>query len=136
VLKLEQIQKNAAISGLGPAQVVRIVAPGSLVEQWQDEILRFDGTRLFPERRAYTANYRLSDPEAALYAAVTDYVKEEMNRADQLDGQRKGISAEQGGWSAVAVARARVEQIAMRAVIDAERALGHQVVDVSAQKCG
>ncbi len=56
----------------------------------KEDMLRFDGTRLFPERRAYTTNYKLSDLEAALYAAVTDYVKEEMNRADQLDGQRKG----------------------------------------------
>ncbi|MBU2763748.1 helicase-related protein [Acidithiobacillus caldus] len=56
----------------------------------KEDMLRFDGTRLFPERRAYTTNYQLSDLEAALYAAVTDYVKEEMNRADQLDGQRKG----------------------------------------------
>ncbi len=56
----------------------------------KEDMLRFDGTRLFPERRAYTTNYKLSDPEAALYAAVTDYVKEEMNRADKLDGQRKG----------------------------------------------
>ncbi|MFN9747918.1 MAG: helicase-related protein [Burkholderiales bacterium] len=56
----------------------------------KEDMLRFDGTRLFPERRAYTTNYKLSDSEAALYAAVTDYVKEEMNRADQLDGQRKG----------------------------------------------
>lgn len=56
----------------------------------KEDMLRFDGTRLFPERRAYTTNYKLSDREAALYAAVTDYVKEEMNRADQLDGQRKG----------------------------------------------
>jgi len=56
----------------------------------KEDMLRFDGTRLFPERRAYTTNYTLSDIEAALYAAVTDYVKEEMNRADQLDGQRKG----------------------------------------------
>jgi Superfamily II DNA/RNA helicases, SNF2 family len=56
----------------------------------KEDMLRFDGTRLFPERRAYTTNYKLSDPEAALYTAVTDYVKEEMNRADQLDGQRKG----------------------------------------------
>lgn len=56
----------------------------------KEEMLRFDGTHLFPERRAYTTNYKLSDMEAALYAAVTDYVKEEMNRADQLDGQRKG----------------------------------------------
>lgn len=56
----------------------------------KEEMLRFDGTKLFPDRRAITANYKLSDLEAALYAAVTDYVKEEMNRADQLDGQRKG----------------------------------------------
>ena len=56
----------------------------------KEEMLRFDGTKLFPDRRAITANYKLSDPEAALYAAVTDYVKEEMNRADKLDGQRKG----------------------------------------------
>lgn len=56
----------------------------------KEEMLRFDGTKLFPDRRAITANYKLSDSEAALYAAVTDYVKEEMNRADQLDGQRKG----------------------------------------------
>ncbi|MBF0340195.1 MAG: DUF3883 domain-containing protein [Magnetococcales bacterium] len=57
----------------------------------KEELLKFDGTPLFPERRAYTVNYRLSDPEAALYAAVTEYVKEEMNRADQLqDGARKG----------------------------------------------
>ncbi len=56
----------------------------------KEDMLRFDGTRLFPERRAYTTNYKLSDPEAALYVSVTDYVRDEMNRADQLDGQRKG----------------------------------------------
>jgi hypothetical protein len=50
--------------------------------------------------------------------------------------QRKGVPAEQGGWSADAAARARVEQMAMRAVMEAERALGHDVIDVSAQKCG
>lgn len=56
----------------------------------KEELLKFDGTRLFPERFAYTANYDLSDSEAALYAAVTDYVRDEMNRADKLDGKRKG----------------------------------------------
>lgn len=57
----------------------------------KEEMLRFDGTKLFPERHAYTVNFRLSDLEAALYGAVTDYVKTEMNRADQLeDGARRG----------------------------------------------
>lgn len=57
----------------------------------KEDMLRFDCTKLFPERHAYTVNYRLSDLEAALYSAVTDYVKTEMNRADQLeDGARRG----------------------------------------------
>ena len=57
----------------------------------KEEMLRFDGSKLFPERRAYTTNYRLSDSEANLFAAVTDYVKTEMNNADKLeDGARKG----------------------------------------------
>ncbi|HQZ68451.1 MAG TPA: helicase-related protein, partial [Planctomycetaceae bacterium] len=45
---------------------------------------------LFPERKAYTVNYTLSDLEAALYESVTDYVKTEMGKADQLQGSRKG----------------------------------------------
>ena len=56
----------------------------------KEDLLKFDGTPLFPERRAYTLNYDLSDGEAALYEAVTDYVGEEMNRADNLDGKRRG----------------------------------------------
>ncbi|WP_295436813.1 DUF3883 domain-containing protein [uncultured Thiodictyon sp.] len=55
----------------------------------KEDLLKFDGTRLFPERRAYTVNYTLSGLEDALYTAVTDYVRNEMNRADNLDGKRK-----------------------------------------------
>ena len=56
----------------------------------KEELVKFDGTPLFPERKAYTVNYKLSDAEAALYEAVTEYVKTEMGKADQLDGPRKG----------------------------------------------
>lgn len=56
----------------------------------KEDLLKFDGTRLFPQRIAYTANYKLSEAEAELYNLVTAYVKEEMNRADALDGKRKG----------------------------------------------
>nr|WP_274389672.1 DUF3883 domain-containing protein [Azospirillum doebereinerae] len=57
----------------------------------KEELVRFDGTPLFPERRAYTVQYGLSDKEAALYEAVTTYVRTEMNRADALgeDGARR-----------------------------------------------
>ena len=50
----------------------------------KEELLRFDGTRLFPERLSYTVQYPLSDPEKALYLAVTDYVRDQMNLADRL----------------------------------------------------
>lgn len=57
----------------------------------KEELLKFDGRPLFPERRAYTVAYQLSDAEAALYKEVTDYVREEFNRADALENEgRKG----------------------------------------------
>jgi SNF2 family DNA or RNA helicase len=56
----------------------------------KEELYRFDGTPLFPERRANTASYELSPAEADPYRAVTDYVREEMNRADRdADGSRR-----------------------------------------------
>ncbi|HOD52754.1 MAG TPA: helicase-related protein [Candidatus Hydrogenedentes bacterium] len=57
----------------------------------KEQLLKFDGRPLFPERRAYTVQYRLSAAEAHLYAEVTEYVKQEFNRADKLgDDSRKG----------------------------------------------
>jgi superfamily II DNA or RNA helicase len=56
----------------------------------KEEMVKFDGTPLFPERKAYTVNYKLSDIEAALYESVTEYVQREMGKADHLDGSRKG----------------------------------------------
>ncbi|NYZ16885.1 DUF3883 domain-containing protein [Azospirillum sp. RWY-5-1] len=57
----------------------------------KEELVRFDGTPLFPERRAYTVSYALSAAESALYEAVTAYVRDEMNRADAIagDGTRR-----------------------------------------------
>ncbi len=51
----------------------------------KEDLLKFDATPLFPERRAYTVEYKLSDLEARLYRQVTNYVREEFNRADALD---------------------------------------------------
>jgi superfamily II DNA or RNA helicase len=57
----------------------------------KENLLKFDGTPLFPERRAYTVSYALSDAEAELYKRVTDYVREEFNRAEALENEgRKG----------------------------------------------
>ncbi len=55
----------------------------------KEELLKFDGTHLFPERKAYSVSYKLSDLEAELYLAVTEYVREEMNKADRLEGKQR-----------------------------------------------
>ncbi|MDD3588268.1 MAG: helicase-related protein, partial [Thermoguttaceae bacterium] len=55
----------------------------------KEDLLKFDGTPLFPERRAYTVNYDLSPKEAKLYTDVTTYVQNEFNRADNLDKEHK-----------------------------------------------
>src|SRR6201982_3795682 len=55
----------------------------------KENLLKFDGTPLFPERIAYTVPYKLSDAEARLYKAVTEYVREEFNRADALENDKR-----------------------------------------------
>ena len=55
----------------------------------KERLLKFDGKPLFPERIAYTVQYSLSDEEAQLYAAVTDYVREEFSRADALANAKR-----------------------------------------------
>ena len=55
----------------------------------KERLLKFDGKPLFPERMAYTVPYKLSDEEASLYAQVTDYVREEFNRAEALANAKR-----------------------------------------------
>ena len=57
----------------------------------KENLLKFDGTPLFPERIANVVNYTLSAAEAMLYKQVTDYVREQFNLADELEsGGRRG----------------------------------------------
>src|SRR4051812_29440594 len=55
----------------------------------KESLLKFDGKPLFPERIAYTAPYKLSDAEARLYREVTEYVREEFNRAEALQNDKR-----------------------------------------------
>ena len=55
----------------------------------KENLLKFDATPLFPERVAYTVPYKLSDAEASLYKAVTEYVREEFNRAEALENDKR-----------------------------------------------
>jgi superfamily II DNA or RNA helicase len=71
----------------------------------KEQLLKFDGTPLFPERRAYTVNYALSPLENRLYHEVTDYVREEMNRADRLTREGEGRRGNMVGFALTVLQR-------------------------------
>ncbi|MBI5915077.1 MAG: DEAD/DEAH box helicase family protein [Bacteroidetes bacterium] len=57
----------------------------------KEQLVKFDGKPLFPERIAETVPYPLSPAENELYQAVTEYVREQFNLADRLEsGRRRG----------------------------------------------
>lgn len=71
----------------------------------KEQLVRFDGTPLFPERHAYTTKYELSPLEAKLYSAVTTYVQEEMNRADKLTAEGEGRRGNRVGFALTVLQR-------------------------------
>ena len=57
----------------------------------KEDLKRFDGENLFPPRRAHTVGYRLSPEESRLYEDVTDYVRQEFNRAEATEGRVRTV---------------------------------------------
>ncbi|HSW35923.1 MAG TPA: SNF2-related protein [Candidatus Limnocylindrales bacterium] len=55
----------------------------------KENLVKFDKTPLFPERIAYTVPFKLSDLEAKLYKEVTEYVREQFNRAEKLQNDKR-----------------------------------------------
>ncbi len=79
---------------------VHVVDTSDLMRRMvKEQLVKFDGKPLFPERFAYTVNYKLSAPEARLYREVTDYVREEMNRADRLAREGEGRRGNMVGFA-------------------------------------
>jgi superfamily II DNA or RNA helicase len=55
----------------------------------KENLLKFDGKPLFPERIAYTVPFKLSESESRLYKEVTDYVRQQFNRAEALQNDKR-----------------------------------------------
>jgi superfamily II DNA or RNA helicase len=55
----------------------------------KEDLLTFEGKKLFPDRIAETVPYELGGLEFELYEQVTEYVRTGMNRAEKLDGKRR-----------------------------------------------
>ena len=57
----------------------------------KEDLRKFDGSPLFPPRKCYSVAYELSPAEADLYDRVTEYVRQEFNRAERAlpDGKAR-----------------------------------------------
>ena len=71
----------------------------------KEDLLTFEGKPLFPERRAQTLPYELSPAERDLYEAVTTYVREQMNRAEQLKAEGEGRRGNTVGFALTVLQR-------------------------------
>lgn len=92
----------------------------------KEELLTFDGKRLFPLREARTAAFTLTPAEQALYEHVSDYVREGFNRADAValgnrrnaigfaltSLQRRLASSPMAAWRSLGRRRKRLEELA------------------------
>ena len=57
----------------------------------KEDMLDFDGKKIFPERYAYTVKYELSELEQNLYDKVTNYVRTQFNKAERLTEGRRNV---------------------------------------------
>ena len=60
----------------------------------KENLTTFEGRRLFPQRFAHSLNFELSEPEQELYEAVTEYVRNGMDRARRMQEEgdrRRGV---------------------------------------------
>ncbi len=85
---------------------VHVVDTSDLMRRMvKEQLVKFDRTPLFPERFAYTVKYKLSDLEARLYKEVTDYVRDEMNRAERLAAEGEGRRGNMVGFALTVLQR-------------------------------
>ncbi|MEU3630904.1 helicase-related protein [Streptomyces fradiae] len=85
---------------------VHSIDTGGLMRRMvKEELLTFEGKPLFPERIAESVKYDLSPGERDLYEAVTAYVREQMNRAEQLKREGEGRRGNTVGFALTVLQR-------------------------------
>ncbi len=67
----------------------RVNASDLMRRMVKEKLRTLDGKTLFPERKAYTVHYDLSDEEDILYKDVTEYIRNEFNLAERLESGKR-----------------------------------------------
>ena len=88
-LLLELIDKDLFSDRKILEQAVKNQDNPIMLRRLKEEMVRFDGKKLFPERTPKTVHVELTDKEKKLYEAVTEYVSYHFNRA--LDGEKRNV---------------------------------------------
>ncbi len=104
----------------------------------KEKLLKFDGTPLFPERRSYTAIFPLSDGETLLYKRVTEYVQEEMGRAERLKAEGEGRRGAVVGFALTALQRrlASSPEAIFQSLVRRRRRLEQRIAEERIRKRG
>ncbi len=104
----------------------------------KEKLLKFDGKPLFPERRAYSPTYPLYDGEALLYMKVTEYVQEEMNRAERLKAEGEGRRGTIVGFALTALQRrlASSPEAIYQSLVRRRKRLEQRIVDEGIRRRG
>ncbi|MDP9420449.1 MAG: DUF3883 domain-containing protein [Actinomycetota bacterium] len=104
----------------------------------KEKLLKFDGTPLFPERRSYTAIFPLSDGETLLYKRVTEYVQEEMGRAERLKAEGEGRRGAVVGFALTTLQRrlASSPEAIFQSLVRRRRRLEQRIADERIRKRG
>ena len=63
-----------------------------MVRRLKEDMMKFDGTPCFPPRHVKTLPYELKGEELDLYEAVTDYVKNNFQRAESEGNRNVGLA--------------------------------------------
>ena len=63
-----------------------------MIRRLKEDMKKFDGSPCFPPRHVQTLSYRLSHDELELYNAVTEYVQNNFQRAEQAENRNVGLA--------------------------------------------
>jgi len=63
-----------------------------MIRRLKEDMKKFDGSPCFPPRHVQTLSYRLSSDELALYNAVTEYVQNNFQRAEQAENRNVSLA--------------------------------------------
>jgi superfamily II DNA or RNA helicase len=63
-----------------------------MIRRLKEDMKKFDGSPCFPPRHVLTLAYRLSPDELKLYEAVTKYVQDNFQRAEQAENRNVGLA--------------------------------------------